>query len=325
MEERLARLVIDTDTASDDAVALVMALRHPDTLVEAITVGAGNVPLEQAVQNALYTVDLCGADVPVHAGIAAPLLLPLDTAQHVHGQDGMGDLGLPLHGRVPADGHAVDVLVETLRRHAGDVTLVCLGPLMNVATALLRDPGIAQCVSRCVVMGGVSDGLGNITPLGEYNFWADPHAAQIVMRSGMPIELVGWDISRKYALLGDAELAVVRELGELGRFAVDVNRTVATFCRETSGLDGIDLPDPIAMAVALDPSVATDVRRLRVDVDTSAGIGRGQTVVDHSGLTGEAPNVDVTFAASREAFIASLHAALRSDVPLVNQPEESNA
>ncbi|HEX4805574.1 MAG TPA: nucleoside hydrolase [Conexibacter sp.] len=321
----MARLVIDTDTASDDAVALVMALRHPDTVVEAITVGAGNVPLEQAVQNALYTVELCGADVPVHAGIAAPLLLPLQTAQHVHGRDGMGDLGLPLHGREPAEGHAVDVLVETIRAHAGEITLVCLGPLMNVATALLRDPGLAACVERCVVMGGVSDGRGNITPLGEYNFWADPHAAQIVMRSGMPVELVGWDISRKYGLLDDAELAAVRATGELGRFAIDVNRTVATFSRESSGLDGTDFPDPIAMAIALDPTVATDVRRLRVDVDTSPGVGRGQTVVDHAGLTGEPPNVDVTFAASHEQFVASLMAAVQGDAAPVRSKEESTA
>lgn len=146
--------IIDTDTASDDAVALVMALRHPGVEVAAITVVAGNVPLPEAVQNALYTVELCGA-VPVHAGCDAPLARPLRTAQFVHGQDGMGDIGLPLTGRVTAPGHAVDVLVEEInRRPAGSVTLVTLGPLTNIARAFRRDPGLATRLREVVMMGG---------------------------------------------------------------------------------------------------------------------------------------------------------------------------
>jgi purine nucleosidase len=306
----LRRFVIDTDTASDDAVALMMAVRHPDVSVEAITVVAGNVPLDQAVQNALYTVEICGAEAPVYAGLAAPLAIDLETAQFVHGTDGMGDLGLALHGRVPAEGHAVEMMIETIRRHAGEVTLVCLGPLSNVATAVLLDPGIVDCVERCVIMGGVSDGLGNVSPLGEYNFWADPDAAQIVMRSGLPIEIVGWDISRKYALLASAELDELKRLGELGWFGVEINRTVEDFCRDSSGLEGIDFPDPIAMAIAIDPSLATETKRLRVDVDVRPGISRGQTIVDHSGLTDLPPNALVTFEASRPRFVEAMTAAL---------------
>ncbi len=119
----MRRFLIDTDTASDDAVALVMALRHPDVRVEAITVVAGNVPLDQGVQNALYTVELCGGGVPVYRGAGMPLSRPLETAQFVHGHDGMGDIGLPLSGRTPTDGDAVDVLVETINRYAGEITL----------------------------------------------------------------------------------------------------------------------------------------------------------------------------------------------------------
>src|SRR5262245_4130403 len=121
-ENAMRTFLIDTDTASDDAVALVMALKHPDVRVEAITVVGGNVPLERGVQNALYAVELCGASVPVYAGTAQPLLRPLATAQSVHGQDGMGDIGLPLHGRNPAGNDAVSVIVETIRRHAGRIT-----------------------------------------------------------------------------------------------------------------------------------------------------------------------------------------------------------
>ena len=151
----MRHMLIDTDTASDDAVALVMALKSPEVQVEAITLVAGNVPVDQAVQNALYTVELCGSSVPVYKGMAAPMLRPLETAQNVHGHDGMGDIGLSLSGRTPAEGHAVDIIEQTIRRHANDITLVTLGPLTNVALALLRYPSLAGMVKECVIMGGI--------------------------------------------------------------------------------------------------------------------------------------------------------------------------
>ena len=139
----MRHFLIDTDTASDDAVALVMALRYPGVQVEAITVVGGNVPVDRGVQNALYTAELCGQQVLVYRGLAAPLVRPLDTAQHVHGGDGMGDIGLPLSGRSPTPGHAVTALIQTIHRFAGDITLITLGPLTNIAVALLQDPSIA--------------------------------------------------------------------------------------------------------------------------------------------------------------------------------------
>ncbi|HZI43705.1 MAG TPA: nucleoside hydrolase, partial [Ilumatobacter sp.] len=145
---------IDTDTGSDDAVALVIALTHSGIDVVGIGVVAGNVPLEFGVQNALYTRELCERDdVPIYAGEAAPLQLPLITAQNVHGTDGMGDIGLPLAGRIADEGHAVDALLQASHDHAGDLTLVTLGPLTNVARALERDPSLPDRVPRTVVMG----------------------------------------------------------------------------------------------------------------------------------------------------------------------------
>ncbi|MFZ0036253.1 MAG: nucleoside hydrolase, partial [Candidatus Acidiferrales bacterium] len=152
---RTRRFLIDTDTASDDAVALVMALRNPGVSVEAITVVAGNMPIEKGLQNALYTRDLCGSHAPVYRGCGAPLLRPLHTAEYVHGNDGFGDIGLPLTGRTPAPGHAVPAIIDVINRHAGEITLVTLGPLTNIALALKIDPTIAQKVTRCVIMGGV--------------------------------------------------------------------------------------------------------------------------------------------------------------------------
>ena len=287
-----------------------MALRHPDADVRAITVVAGNVPVEQGVQNALYTVELAGADVPVFAGADRPRVRALHTGQAVHGEDGMGDVGLELRGRTPAAGAAAQVLADEIRARPGEVTLVTLGPLTNVARAFELAPETARQLRSLVVMGGTSDHRGNITAVAEYNVWADPEAAAIVFASGAPLTMVGWDVSRRYAVITPDDADELRALGPLGAWSVDIQRTLIEFCREHTLLDGFDLPDPIATAVALDPGVATDVRRLHVGVETKGELTRGETVVDYRGRT-ETPNAAVVLEASRERFMALLRDALR--------------
>jgi purine nucleosidase len=288
-----------------------MALRHPDVRVEAITVVAGNVPLEMAVQNALYACELAGADVPVYAGAALPLSGPQELGHHVHGADGMGDIGLELHGRVPAPGDAAEVLVEAIRARPGELTLVTLGPLTNIARALELAPDVASKLRSLVMMGGTSDAVGNVSPVAEFNIWADPESAARVFGSAAPITMVGWDISRKYAVFTPEDGDELRALGPLGAFSVDIQRTLVEFALQHTRLAGFDLPDPIAMAVAIDREVATDIRRVHVAVERRGELTRGQTVVDHDSRFGAA-NVDVVFAASRERFLALLHDALRS-------------
>jgi purine nucleosidase len=307
----MRRFLVDTDTAADDAVALVMALRHPGVRVEAITVVAGNVPVDQGVQNAFYTLELLEEHVPVFRGAEAPLLAPLKTSQFIHGEDGMGDIGLPLHGREPYPGHAVDALLGTAERYPGEVELITLGPLTNVAMALHRDPSFAGKVKQCVMMGGASDHLGNMTPVAEFNVWVDPEAAKVVFSSGMPLKMVGWDISRKHAVFTSDESAKLRGVGTpLAEFCVDIQRVVLN---EWDG--GFELPDPIAMAVALDPAVATRTERRFVAVETGGEWCRGQTVVDHHEITGVGeyePNVEVVEEASRERFFDLLYEAVRT-------------
>jgi purine nucleosidase len=304
--------VIDTDTASDDAVALLMALRHPDADVRAITVVAGNVPVEQAVQNALYTRDLVGSDVPVHAGAAKPRTGPQQLAHHVHGNDGMGDIGLELHGREPAPGDAVEVLIEAIRAAPGELTLVTLGPLTNIAAAFERAPEIARQLHALVMMGGTADAVGNVTPVAEFNIWADIESAALVFESGAPITMVGWDISRRFAVIDPGDAEALRALGPLGEFSVDIQRTLVEFALQETGLAGFDLPDPIATAIALEPAIAVDVEHVHVAVERRGELTRGQTVIDHRARFAEA-NVDVVFAASRERFMQLLHDSLRSD------------
>jgi purine nucleosidase len=302
---------IDTDTASDDAVALVMALRDPEIDVVGIGVVAGNVPLEQAVQNALYVAELCGADVPIHAGADRPLVVPLETAQFVHGDDGMGDIGLPLAGRSPTPGHAVDALVAASHHHAGELTLVTLGPLTNVAIAVRRDPTLAGRIGRCVVMGAVADHIGNLSPVAEYNMWADPHAVAVVLESGLPLELVGWDISRQYAVLDPDDAAALRAIGTpLAEMCVDIQQVLTQFALAETKLAGFDLPDPIAMAYAIDPSIATASRRVHCAVETESALTRGMVVMDLLGLTGKDPNATVVTEADRSRFLEMLHGAV---------------
>jgi purine nucleosidase len=308
----MRRFLIDTDTASDDAVALVMALRAPDVQVEAITVVAGNVPVEQGVQNALYTVELCEKNVPVYQGAAEPLFCTLETAQQVHGNDGLGDIGLPLHGRTPAPGHAVDVLREVINRYPGEITLVTLGPLTNVALALLIEPSLAGKVKECIVMGGTNaGGLGNVTPVAEYNIWVDPEAAKIVFSSPMPTTMVSWNASESFARLSMQEMQDLRNVGTpFAHFCIDI-QTV----RPASSLVGreepcLSLPDPLAMAVALDPQSVISALHQAVTVETKGEYTRGQTVVDAQHRTELEPRTNVVVTASHERFVAMLHEAV---------------
>jgi purine nucleosidase len=243
-----------------------------------------------------------GAGLPVHGR-------ELFTAENVHGEDGMGDIGLPLTGRSPDEGDAVDVLVELAHRHPGELTLVTLGPLTNVALALRKDPSIAQLYERVVVMGGTGDHSGNITPAAEFNIYVDPEAAAEVFAAGMALEMVGWDVSRDHAVLDPADMDAVRATGRLGAFCMDIQTQLLQFCRDVTNIDGIDLPDPVTVAYAIDPSIATRTRRAFVTVETEGTHTRGMTVVDALGLTGKEPNTLVVDAADHERFVAMLHAA----------------
>jgi purine nucleosidase len=318
-------MIIDTDTASDDAVALILALREPAVEVVAITVVAGNVPLAQASRNARYTVELCGAEVPVYEGAERPLVREPHTATFFHGEDGLGDRGYPLPRRPPAAAHAVRALVEGVRAHHG-LVLVTLGPLTNLALALAEAPDIASRVGRCVVMGGAACTVGNVTPAAEYNIWCDPEAARACFRSGLPIEMVGWELSRGAANLDDVDIARCRALGtKRARFAIDCNASALEVNRSLFGGPGISLPDPVAMAVALDPAVVTRRSRHAVDVECDGVLTRGMTVVDQldvvrrgladtggwrPGAASEEPNVTVCWEIDVPRFKERLFRAL---------------
>ncbi|HUC54531.1 MAG TPA: nucleoside hydrolase [Candidatus Cybelea sp.] len=282
--------LIDTDTASDDAVALIMALRSPQVRVRAITTVAGNVAVQQATRNALYTAELCGSDVPVYMGAAEPLNRPHQSAHWFHGRDGLGDHGYPPPKRSHEKLPALEAIISTIEAHPG-LVLVTLGPLTNVALALQLNPSIAAKVGRCVIMGGAPCCEGNVTPAAEYNIWCDPEAAQIVLRSGLPIELVGWHLCRGEAALNLKDIKQVLSLGTpQARFAIECNSRAKEAYFEQTGEHGISLPDPVAMAIALDPTIVTEQSEHYVDVETSSELTRGMTVVDRLNVAGNERN-----------------------------------
>jgi len=282
--------LIDTDTASDDAVALIMALRAPNVRVAAITVVAGNVPVQQATRNALYTVELCGATVPVYMGAEKPLLRTYENATWFHGRNGLGDHDYPAPRQTAQPKHAVDAIIETIEANPG-LVVVTLGPLTNVASALSRKPSIAANVSRCVIMGGNPCCEGNVTPAAEYNVWVDPEAAAIVMRSGLPVELVGWHLCRGEAVLDPSDIARVEGFHTpLSQFAIECNSHARVAYKTQTGEDGICLPDPVAMCLALDPSVGTDWSEHYVEVEAQSELTRGMTVVDRLNVADDERN-----------------------------------
>ncbi len=274
-------MIIDTDTASDDAVAIMMALQAPDVEVVAITIVAGNVDVKQASINARYTVELCGKSVPVYDGCDVPLVRERHDATFFHGEDGMGNMFYPAPKAAAQAEHGVDALIRHIRANPG-VTLVTLGPMTNVALALSKAPDIVSLVDRCVVMGGAACAIGNITPAAEYNIWCDPEAARICFRSGLAIEMVGWELCRGDANLSAEEMRVFKEdiNTTLSNFVIDCNAQGIRANTEWLGDPGLGLPDPVAMAIALQPDLCTKKSKHYVDVEGAGTFTRGMTVVD---------------------------------------------
>jgi purine nucleosidase len=283
-------ILIDTDTASDDAVALIMALRSSRVEVKAITTVAGNVSVEQATRNALFTAELCVADVPVFTGAAKPLERELQTAHWFHGQDGLGEQGYAPSVHATPSGDAVDAIVAAVQSTPG-IEIITLGPLTNLALALERFPDLAHSMSRCVVMGGAPCCEGNVTPAAEFNIWVDPEAARVVFESGAPIEMIGWHLSRFDAVLNEREIEEVLELETpLAKFVIRANSIAATAYHMQTGETGISMPDPVAMAVLLDPKLKLEVSHHYVAIECNSDLTRGMTVVDRLGVAGDPRN-----------------------------------
>jgi purine nucleosidase len=305
---------IDTDTASDDAVAIMMALRWPDVEVLGISTVAGNVPIEMCTRNALYTVELCGKQTPVFKGAIRPLIREPHYAYFFHGPDGMGGMNYPEPQLKAQAGSGVDALIDAVRDNPGEITLVTLGPLTNIAMAVGKAPDIIDKIQSCVVMGGTANTVGNITPAAEFNIWVDPEAAKKVYLSGLPLIQVGWELCRGDANLLEEDIQTIRDMDtKFAHFTIDCNRQAIQTNREWLGDPALPLPDPVTMAIALDPKISLDQSKHFVDIETDSELTRGMTVVDQLGVTEGEPNVEIVWEIDVQGWKENLYQTIRTE------------
>ena len=284
---------IDTDTASDDAVALLMALEWHDVEVLGISVVSGNMSVEQGSINARYTVELCKNEVPVYVGADAPLVKKREHADWFHGPDGMGNMNYPAPKLQETNEDFIEVLNNHINQHPNEITLVTLGPLTNVANFIKKYPDSFLKLKNIVIMGGASNTVGNVTPAAEYNIWCDPEAADIVFKSKHhDIAMVGWELCRGEANLTEEEMELAYSFKtEKADFTIDCNKHALDSSQNWLGDPGLGLPDPVAMAVALNPAVTTKVSRHNVQVVID-GPARGMTIVDQLHVGESEPHID---------------------------------
>ncbi|MFH8219502.1 nucleoside hydrolase [Streptomyces sp. NPDC018057] len=302
-------VIIDCDTGVDDALALLFAVRHPGLDLRAVTCVAGNTDVDQVVRNTLTVLEQAGAPpIPVARGAERPLIEPVRTALHVHGRDGMGDLGLPAPARRPADVDAVALLRRTVLDSPRPVTLIPTAPLTNIALLLRTHPEVTRNIERIVFMGGAV-ATGNATAVAEFNVWHDPEAAAILLSAGVPTTMYGLDVFERVVVpAGD-----VRRLGESTEPGARLaGRLLSHRDPVTSGEDPAGgLGDAGAVCAVADPAGLT-THRLPVEVTLAPGPGRGQTVVDRRRRPGEAelhgeareqPLVDVALDVDVERYV----------------------
>ncbi|QUL98803.1 MAG: nucleoside hydrolase [Candidatus Fermentithermobacillus carboniphilus] len=292
--------VIDTDPGIDDAAAIIAAINLKIMDVVGITTVHGNVGLEHTTRNALKLVELLDSDVPVYRGASAPLLKAPENASQFHGEDGFGNTFLPEPKRNVEKTHAVDFLIQAAHRWDGDLSLLTLGPLTNVALAMAEDRSVQHKIRQIVMMGGTSKARGNTTPLAEFNIYADPEAAAIVFSSGVPIVMVPWETCLD-AMLGPDVVAKVREstskAGVAFSKAMDL---VVSRLHKVLGVEGLLLCDLVAACVAMEPSVVKEKVAARVVVETGGRYSKGLTVVDERMLDGVSPNTTVCLSCDKD-------------------------
>ncbi|MFL5805287.1 MAG: nucleoside hydrolase, partial [Roseiflexaceae bacterium] len=285
------KLIIDTDAGIDDAIAILMALAAPDYEVVAITAVSGNVPLDLVARNVGIVLDAAGSGpIPIFRGADRPLLAPTVHAANVHGQDGLGDAGFPASSRPIDPEPAAQALVRVARENPG-ATLIALGPLTNVALALALEPNLPQLLAGTVLMGGAMRAHGNVTPVAEFNIYADAEAAAMVFARGLHPTVLDWEATLATPVpweIWDRLLAA----GPIGaQFVAPMTTDLAGRSHER-GRRGILMPDPLAMAVLLDSGCATTYPA-HVDVDTSRGVGHGLTALDTLGRGGQPHNAQI--------------------------------
>ena len=298
------RILIDTDPGIDDALAILLALASPEVRVEGLSIVFGNCAVERGLRNALAVLDLIkAAPIAVAQGMERPLVQPLLLAPETHGDTGLGYAHLPEPQRKAHRQHAVDFIIDTLRGAPGEITLVALGPLTNLAMAVRREPRIVDWVREVIIMGGAIRHQGNTTPLAEFNVYCDPHAAHIVYHSGMPITLVPLDVTYQVVLRPEHVQNLLALPSPVSRFIADSTRFYMEFHDAYQKIEGCVINDPLALALAFAPDLVR-TQSLYVDVDISGGVCMGKTFADFYHMTAKPANMQVALEVDSDRFIA---------------------
>ena len=287
------RIIIDTDPGIDDSLAILLALASPEVQLEGLTIVHGNCSASQGTRNGLALLELAGAThLPVVKGCELPLVQPSLLAPETHGETGIGYARLPEPSSAPLGDHAVDYLIRALLSAPGEITIIAIGPLTNVALAIRRAPEIIPAIQEIISMGGAIHHPGNTTPVAEFNVFVDPHAAHIVYHAGIPLTLVPLDVTYRCTLtpqdvqrLRKIESPITHFIAEAARFYMD-------FYSEFQSIQGCVINDPLALALAIMPELAS-YQDLYIDVDISGGVSMGKTFADYYHLTGKAANMRV--------------------------------
>jgi purine nucleosidase len=298
------RIIIDTDPGQDDAFAILTAIASEELDVLAVTTVAGNVTVDKTTRNALMLCELANAsELPVYRGCSRPMVKDLVTAEYVHGESGLDGPSLPEPEITAQTAHAVDYLVETLRRETERVTLCMLGPMTNVAVALVMDPAIVARIDEFVIMGGSFHAGGNVTPAAEFNVFVDPHAAHAVFTSGVPMTIMPLDVTHQ-AQATAPRVADLRKLGtRVGEAVVAMIEYAEKFDIAHYGFEGFPLHDPTVIAYLLEPEIF-DFREGRVSVVLEHGVSHGSTVADWWG--DEEPNAKIALGLDADRYYALL-------------------
>lgn len=297
------RILFDTDPGIDDALAILLALASPELKVEGISVVHGNCSVDQALTNALSILELAKAShIPVMRGFELPLVQPSLLAPETHGNTGLGYAKLPTPKTKPVAQHSVDFLVEKIMSAPGEITLVCIGPLTNVAVAIRKEPRIIQAVKDVVIMGGAIRHQGNTTPVAEFNVYVDPHASQMVYHSGMPITLVPLDVTYQCILTPDDVRRLQKIKSPIPQFVADSTRFYMEFHDEFQKIEGCVINDPLALALTFTPELC-DYEEHYVDVDISGGVSMGNTYADFYKMTKKPANMKVALGVRARDFV----------------------
>ena len=313
------KILFDTDPGIDDACAILLALASPELSLEGLSIVHGNCSVEQATANALSVLELANAShIPVAKGCELPLVQPSLLAPETHGDTGLGYAKLPEPRAKPIGQHGIDFLIEKILSAPGEITLVAIGPLTNVALAIRQEPRVVQAIKEIIIMGGAIRYEGNTTALAEFNTYVDPHAAQIVYHSGIPTTLVPLDVTYQCILtLGDVH-RLQKIDSPITKFIADATRFYMEFHDEYQKIEGCVINDPLALALTFAPGLCT-YQELPVDVDLSSGISMGKTVADFYNYGKKPANMrvalDVQARDFMDLFVERIEELARSRLP----------